>query len=143
MGSVRKARPAVNRSGRHPVLAGTSILIVEDEPLVALDTHAALSATGASIISAATASEAVRLTGYADVTAAIVDIQLGSEDAAKVCDALARRGIPFIFYTGRADKAALLTEWPDAPVIRKPAMPHDIVATLSALLASRIDPDVA
>ena len=69
-------------------LAGKSVLIVEDEPLVALEVHGALSAAGASIISAATASEAIRLIGYAEISAALVDVQLGNENAARVCDLL-------------------------------------------------------
>lgn len=40
------------RSSRQSRLLGASILIVEDEPLIALDLHAALSAAGAGIIAA-------------------------------------------------------------------------------------------
>jgi DNA-binding NtrC family response regulator len=41
-------------------LAGRSVLIVEDEPLIALEVHAAFNAAGASIISAADTQEALR-----------------------------------------------------------------------------------
>ena len=116
-----------------PVLAGKSILIVEDEPLVALEVHRALSAAGASIISAATASEAIRLIGYAEISAALVDVQLGKESAARVCDLLARRQVPFVFYTGRAEKM-FLAHWPDVKVLNKPATTEDIIAALVAAL---------
>jgi CheY-like chemotaxis protein len=114
-------------------LAGRSILIVEDEPLVALGVHGALSAAGGSIISAASATEAKSLIGYAEIAAAVVDIRLGGEDASEVCTALARRRIPFVFYTGSHD-APLLAAWPGVPVIRKPARPEELVSVLASLL---------
>ena len=73
-----------------PPLAGRSILIIEDEPLVALDLHAALSRKGASVISATSAAEAAKLIGYADISAAIVDINLGTQDAAEASAGKAR-----------------------------------------------------
>ena len=65
---------------RHPtplVLKGKSVLIVEDEPLIALQTHAILNAAGASIIAATTAAEALDLIQRADIAGAVLDIQLG------------------------------------------------------------------
>ena len=120
-------------------LARQSILIVEDEPLVALDGHRVLSAAGASIISAATPGEAIKLLSFAEVRAAIVDVQLGREDATLVCDLLERRRIPFAFYTGRADTTHLRAQWPQVPVIKKPATSRDIVSILSTLIAPEVN----
>jgi CheY-like chemotaxis protein len=120
-------------------LARRSILIVEDEPLVALDVHRVLSAAGAGIISASTPGEAIKLLSFAEVAAAIVDVQLGSDDATHVCDFLARRRIPFAFYTGRADTTLLRAQWPAVPVIKKPATSQDIVSILAMLVASDVD----
>jgi DNA-binding response OmpR family regulator len=115
-------------------LAGTSILIVEDEPLVALDIHATLSAAGASIISATTSSEAVDLIGYAEVSAAVVDLQLGANDAAEVCEALARRHIPFVFYTGHPQRNTVMERWPHIAVLRKPAAAQELIEILASAL---------
>jgi CheY-like chemotaxis protein len=128
-----KQLPLDSRRSVQSVLARKSILIVEDEPLVALDLHTTLSAVGASLISATTAGEAIKLIGYAEVSAAVVDVQLGSEDAAQVCDLLASRQIPFLFYTGRADTSILRAAWPDVPVLKKPATSAGIVAALEAV----------
>ena len=122
----------ISQSRSEP-LAHQSILIVEDEPLVALDVHRVLSAAGASIISASSPGEAIKLLSFAEVTAAIVDVQLGREDAAQVCEFLARRRIAFAFYTGRADTTLLRAQWPDVPVIKKPATAQDIVSVLARL----------
>ena len=42
-------------------LFGRSVLIVEDEPLIALEVHAAFNAAGASITSAADTQKALRM----------------------------------------------------------------------------------
>src|SRR5687768_16120279 len=93
-------------------LFGRTILIVEDEPLVALDLHAALRAADAGLIAAASRSEALTLIRHNDVAAAIVDVALAGEDCRAVCQALFHRSIPFLFYTGHRD-AAVLKEWPE------------------------------
>jgi CheY-like chemotaxis protein len=119
------------------LLVGQSVLIVEDEPLVALDVHSVLRTTGVSIISATSAGEAIQLIAYAEISAAIVDVQLGAQDAAEVCRLLESRRIPFVFYTGRADLTFLRAQWPDVAVLKKPATREQILAALSSLLRPR------
>jgi DNA-binding response OmpR family regulator len=77
----------MNRPNR--TLAGRTILIVEDEPLIALEVQSAFSAAGASIMSAADSSEALRMLSSHDPSAAVVDINLGrGEDCSTVCKRL-------------------------------------------------------
>jgi DNA-binding response OmpR family regulator len=78
-------------------LTGRSILIVEDEPLIALEVHAAFNAAGASIISAADSKEALRMISLPDLSAAVVDINLGRGDCSDVCKRLARGAFPLCF----------------------------------------------
>ena len=118
---------------RNGALAGRSILIVEDEPLIALEIHAAFSAAGASIVSASDTREALRTISLPDLSAAVVDINLGSEDCSAVCKRLSDRGIPFIFYTGEA-RADILLKWPDAPVLTKLADKQRIVEVVAGVL---------
>jgi CheY-like chemotaxis protein len=116
-----------------PLLRGKSILIVEDEPLIALGIHAALSATGASIIAATNGPEALRLIRSAEISAAVLDVNLGTRDCSEECQALARRRIPFLFYTGYVN-APVLQSWPLVPVVRKPAPATRLVAAVFDLL---------
>ena len=81
-------------------LAGKTILIVEDEPLIALDLHAALRAAGAGLIAATTTLEALSLIRRNEISAAIVDVALGEGDSRDVCQALFHRSIPLVFHTG-------------------------------------------
>jgi DNA-binding response OmpR family regulator len=114
-------------------LVGVAVLIVEDEPLIALDLHAALSAAGAGIMAATDAEEALRLIRRNDVTVAVLDIGLGERDCTAVCQALLHHSIPFLFHTGQS-RAAMLQAWPQAPVLTKPISHVEIVAAVAALI---------
>jgi CheY-like chemotaxis protein len=117
-------------------LLGRSVLIVEDEPLIALDLHDALHGAGASILAATNIKDALELIAYAQICAAIVDVKLGGDDCSSVCAALAKRSIPFMFYTGYSS-AASLSAWPRAPAVDKPAEGSTMVDTIVELLPSR------
>jgi DNA-binding response OmpR family regulator len=126
---VSTARTSTDRFG---LLEGKTILIVEDEPLVALDLHAALRAAGASLIAATNAAEALRLIRRNEISAAVVDVNLGGDNCFAVCQALFHRSIPFLFHTGHRE-ADVLKAWPEAPLIVKPAGHDELVACLAAL----------
>jgi DNA-binding response OmpR family regulator len=114
-------------------LFGRSVLIIEDEPLIALELHDALQKAGASILAATTVKDALALIAHAQICAAIVDVKLGGEDCSSVCATLAKRSIPFMFYTGYSSAAALST-WPHAPAIDKPAEDRTLIDTIIQLL---------
>jgi len=116
-------------------LLGRSVLIVEDEPLIALDLHDALHKAGASILAVTTIEDALELIAYAKICAAIVDVKLGGHDSSSVCDALAKRSIPFMFYTGYSN-APSLSQWPSVPAVDKPAASRTLVDAIVQLLPS-------
>ena len=121
-----------NRRSRR--LLGHSILIVEDEPLIALDVHEILGEAGASLLAATSLGEALDMMTYSHVTAAVLDMNLGGPDCAAMCTELHRRSIPFLFYTGEP-KAEILCAWPNAPVVIKPERPEKrMVQLLERLL---------
>jgi CheY-like chemotaxis protein len=102
--------------------------------LIALGVHAAFRAAGASIISAADSREALRMIGLPDLSAAVVDINLGGgDDCSAVCKRLSDRRIPFVFYTGDA-RADILLKWPDAPVLTKLADKERVVGVVAGVL---------
>jgi hypothetical protein len=55
-------------------LSGRFILIIEDEPLIALEVHATFNAAGASITSAADTQDALRMIDVPGLSAAVVDM---------------------------------------------------------------------
>ena len=108
-------------------LAGRAVLIVEDEPLVALDIAESFRKAGASILTASKVQDGLRLAGHPDVSAAIVDFGLSDGDGTALCECLKERGIPFILHSG-------YTHISDAcrvgVVIPKPASPDVLVSTV-------------
>jgi CheY-like chemotaxis protein len=116
-------------------LAGRSILVVEDEPLIALDVQSALLGAGANVVPTGDATDAVRVVANTKLSAAVLDVDLGDLDCWVVCRLLARANVPFVFYTGYM-QSEVFKDWPNAPVLAKPASHEQIVAAVTRLLAA-------
>src|SRR5262245_4201921 len=67
-----------------------------------------------------------------DLTAAVLDYNLGANNSVLVGWRLHSCGVPFLFYTGRFDLRTL--PWPTVPVIHKPSPMIRIVSALSSLI---------
>lgn len=114
--------------------AGRSILVVEDEPLIALELQLALDEMGATVHQAAALPAALALAEHTAFSAAIVDFQLGGERCEDLCTALAQRGVPFMFYTGGTEHRLANSA---APVVTKPASMGEVMAVLAPLVAGK------
>jgi hypothetical protein len=69
-----------------------------------------------------------------DLSAALLDFQLGNETVELVALMLARRNIPFAFYTGQTETGPIRAEWPECKIISKPARPKAIVNTIAEII---------
>ena len=58
-------------------LSGCVILVVEDEPLIALDIAECLQAEGASVHTAHSLAEGLRLADYPDLSAVVTGLRFG------------------------------------------------------------------
>ena len=80
---------------------GRAILIVEDEPLIAMMLEDFLESMGHRVVGIAeTVAEGLARIEEGGFDVAIVDVHLGGHKAWPVADALAARSIPFILATG-------------------------------------------
>ena len=114
-------------------LDGRVILIVEDEPLVALDVTKVVRAAGARVLCAGYVESGLYITEHPDLSAAVIDLHLGDGSGTAICKRLRQRAVPFVIHTGYP--AMLITrEWPDVPVISKPARPDQIISALISVL---------
>ncbi|AWU97465.1 response regulator (plasmid) [Azospirillum ramasamyi] len=96
------------------------ILLVEDEPLVAMAIEDSLEVQNVGVIGpAGTVAEALELIARGGIDAALLDVSLRGERVDSVADALSAQGIPFVFTTGHG-AAGLPKGHQDRPVLTKP-----------------------
>jgi PAS domain S-box-containing protein len=120
--------------GDEPSLKGKRVLIVEDEPLVAMDLESSLTAAGCEVMgTAGTLREARALCADAQCDAALVDVNLGGQPVDELAAALTKRNIPFAFVTGYG-RDALPQGFRDAVVLTKPFEQTGLVATVELLV---------
>ena len=118
------------------LIQGAHILIVEDEPLIALDIEVAVRLAGAGVVSAAqTVEQALTMVEAPGLAGAIVDLRLQGQSVRDVVKRLTERSIPFLFYTG-ADDIPTARSWPMIPVVSKPAPPQEVVRLLARLMSA-------
>lgn len=116
------------------LLAGARILVVEDEFVIAMQLQSLFEDEGAQVLGPYhSLSEAMKHAETDDISAASLDVNLGRDTAAPVAGLLARRQIPFVFYSVQTNDPAL-APWRHVRVIQKPAAPHELVQAMAALL---------
>ncbi|WP_309084405.1 HWE histidine kinase domain-containing protein [Chelativorans sp.] len=121
-------------------LDGKRVLLVEDEPLVALDLESSLREKGCIVVGpAGTVSEALRLIGGEAIDAALVDANLQGEPAGDVAAALTRAGIRFAFVSGYG-REGLPASFQQAPLVAKPFRTEEVISCLEDLVRQ---PDTA
>jgi len=117
--------------GSASALRGRFFLIVEDEPLIALDIASEIEAQGGYTLIAGSGSEAIDLLRKVKCAAAILDHRLSDGDAQAVGRVLTKMQIPFVIYSGLD---TVRDGWPDAPIVRKPALTEHLLQTVLDLL---------
>jgi CheY-like chemotaxis protein len=101
-------------------LAGKRVLLVEDEPAVAMMVEDMLADLGCVPVGPALRlEEALDLARTADFDAAVLDVNMGGRTSGGVAAALATRGLPFLFATGYG-RAGVPEGWAGAVVLQKP-----------------------
>lgn len=107
-------------------IAQSRILIVEDEPLIALMLADMLADLGYQVAASVT-QVAEALTVLTDVTIdiALLDVNIGAQKIDPVADLLAARGTPFIFTTGYGN-AGVPANYADRAILQKPFHINDL-----------------
>jgi CheY-like chemotaxis protein len=133
-GATPQHEPSSAQKGSPPDLNGKRILLVEDEPLVAMDIEAQLMAAGIEVLGpVGTIEKALQLIAMTSPDAALVDANLGGHQVDELAAALIRKGIPFAFATGYGEEA-LPQAFRGAPVLTKPFSPSDLLAVVQDLI---------
>ena len=115
-------------------LSGRSILLVEDDLIVAQSINDCLQDAGAHVLTARKTEDALPIVANVELAAAVLDVDLGGHDSTIICERLSERAIPFIFCSGY-DEVYVSAKWPNATIIGKPASEHVLITTLMTLIA--------
>jgi CheY-like chemotaxis protein len=117
-------------------LQGLRILIVEDNPYIAIALEEMLSEHGLVIAGVAGAlDDALLLAASASLDIALLDVNIRDRKIDPVAEALTARGKPFVFTTG-CGRAGLPEAFLDRPVVEKPFYIEEILQTLQNALNS-------
>jgi len=101
-------------------LAGRNILIVEDETMVAMLLEDIVEEMGCAIVGpTARVANALSTLSSATVDCAILDVNLNGESSYPIADALAAKGVPYIFVSGYG-VTGLDDAYQRHPVVQKP-----------------------
>jgi DNA-binding response OmpR family regulator len=117
-------------------LTGHRILLVEDEIVIAFDIISSVrQAHGEVVAHAASLAAALRLANTPGLSSAILDYRLGPDNSLPVAAKLHAAGVPFIFHTAHLEAVAEV--WPGVPILAKPALRGELVASLASLVTNR------
>jgi CheY-like chemotaxis protein len=114
---------------------GLRILLIEDEPIVAVLAEDLLDAIGCTVVTTAgSVADAEAAIASHSFDIAMVDINLGGEDGLIAADALKARQIPYLVTTGYDTRDSAHAH-ASAPVLTKPYSLADLEAALLRCVA--------
>ena len=118
-------------------LAGCSILICEDEPLIALSIADAFTGAGARVSTVRSLARALIAIDDEVPSAVILDHALSDGESSQLCKRLKERNVPYVIHSGYSN---LSGAYGDAVQVPKPANPDVLVAAVLGLLQRRRRP---
>lgn len=131
--SEAQANHVVYRSGTHiaaDMYHTAKIIIVDDEPLIAMMLEDQLADLGYEVAgSAYSEAQAFDLLEKSEATTAILDVHLGAETSFAFATACQNQGMTIIFTTGD-DHAWLSEKCQDVPILSKPFSRDDLIEAL-------------
>ena len=111
-----------------------SVLVVEDEALIACDLQNILESNGYRVIGpAASLARAWDLIEQETPDLALLDVNLGSSTSFPLADVLNSRDCKIVFVTGHS-RPFICESHRHRPVVEKPFLPHDLLAAVQSRL---------
>jgi DNA-binding response OmpR family regulator len=117
-------------------LDNVTILVVEDEPIIALDLQFLLEASGARPVALEHGMEGARqrLAGPDLPDVVILDLILGGKSSLPLAEELRQLNVPFLFLTG--DPIGIPPGFADISTIEKPFDADQLIATVGAVASN-------
>ena len=114
---------------------GARILVVEDEPLIALAlADEVATAEGVVVGPFSTVGKALAALSGQGVVGAILDFRLADRDVLPVAAVLQEQSVPFVVYTGQDIPQSIRALLPAERILRKPMSMGRVVRILAGLV---------
>lgn len=111
------------------LLSGLTVLVLEDEYLIAMDVEQLCRDHGAADVVIA---RMVPADGFAKFDVAILDLMLEGMSTLPFARKLAESGVPFVFASGYSDRVELEQSFPGVAIVGKPYAGDDLVTAVAA-----------
>jgi two-component system, response regulator PdtaR len=135
--ACRLVGPRMNDAPAKPLL-NVSVLVAEDDPLVAFDVMGGLLKAGAHILGPAMSAErAVELAQLETADCAVLDVMLRDGPVFPAAAILRKRRAGIVFYTGYVKPENLRQQWPGAVVLIKPVPMSVLIRSLTEVLNNK------
>jgi DNA-binding response OmpR family regulator len=116
-------------------------LILEDEPLIAMDLKFAFEDAGAIATTASTCADALEEIGIGGLVGAVLDVNLGhGETCEEAARRLTQQQIPFVLHTGDLNRVGEFLRSMGAPILSKPRAAEEVIAHIMKLVGSGAAP---
>jgi DNA-binding NtrC family response regulator len=116
---------------------GRSVLIVEDEAMIAMLLELVLQSADCAVVGPASSVRgALRLIECQKLDAAVLDFRLGDDDSGEIMDVLDKLGVPFLLMTGQST-ADLPPKLRHLNLLAKPFEAEALVEAVEKILSAR------
>lgn len=114
-----------------------TILVLDDEMLIAIDIQTQLEDLGHRVLVASALSDALAVVESERIDVAIVDWHLRTEISAPLIDVLQQRHVPFVLCSGEALEE-LAGLFPAVPIVSKPFASDQIVDVINQVVRDEV-----
>jgi len=130
------ARVAKLLDGATAAKSELRILVVEDEPIIALELVSAIKEEAGCAVAgvANSVDEALAMIALERPNAAILDANLNGSTSAKIAEALRRQNTPYFVLSGHSSKNSLPPPLNEAPFLQKPYRESELLQRIHGLL---------
>jgi two-component sensor histidine kinase/two-component SAPR family response regulator len=124
------AKPAIDKN----CVRGRNILVVEDEPLIAMLTGRVVKELGGVVLGPFSSPREARAVLATPIDAALLDVNVGGEFVYSLAEELTARNVPIVFVTGY-DSRAVDQRFAEVPVLTKPVDREELAAALALVFS--------
>ncbi len=137
--ALSKDAPVDVPAASNDVLAGLSVLLLEDSLIIALETEDMLYALGAKqVTTASTIAEAGGAIAATQLDLAVLDINIAGQTSFDFAQRLRKAGVPYIFASGYGNRVPLNGEEAGTVILQKPIELADLRQAILMKIESRV-----